>query len=262
MSVVFDTLLGAPVMHTHAATVLAPLVDTEANILASSPSVVRFAQSSDTNRVFLWNGTAWLEFPFPVALANTNPDMGAYQDSSPIGLHEDYVDSKLLTRVRIGTTHGTDNGAFWHDPNHASGAGFFAYIAGAIAKFVTGLVLREQSSRLQFQPSDSSEWYDAARLNSTTVGLNGLPLVQDGQTSMGALPDPLILDAGNASMDNPTATTLLLHSTIFRFRCRRMTDAERTALVAGQHMEGELIYATDTKKLYVSDGAGGLTALN
>jgi len=261
---VFDTLLGDMVMHEHPASGAAePITDTRANILAMSPASPVFAQSTDYNDLFFWNGSAWLLVPFPFVAANANPDMGAYQDSSRIGLHANYVDDKLLTRITIGTTYNnTRDGELRYDPSAAIGAGFFGRIGGAFAKFVTGIVLRELSSRLQFQPSGSSEWYDVARMNSTSVGLNGLPITQDGQTSMGAYPAPLIIDGGNKNMDNPSTTTLLLHGTIFRLRCRRMTEAERAAMVAGHHAEGELIYATDTKKLYVSDGAGGMTALN
>lgn len=262
-SPVFDPLLGALVKHDHSGIPLAPIENTRQNILAMTPASPVFARSTDYNDLFYWNGSAWLQVPFPFVTANTNPDMGVLQDSSPTGVHKDYIDGKLLTRITIGTTYNnTRDGELRYDPNAAGGAGFLGRIGGAFAKFVVGFVFRELAGRLQFQPSGSSEWYDVGRGNSTSVGLNGLPLVQDGQVSMGVYPSPLILDAGNANMDNPADTTLLLHGTIFRFRCRRMTDAERTALVAGQHMEGELIYATDTKKLYVSDGAGGMTALN
>lgn len=261
---VFDTLLGDMVMHEHPVSGAAePITDTRANILAMSPASAVFAQSTDHNDLFFWNESAWLQVPFPFVTANANPDMGAYQDSSRIGLHANYVDDKLLTRVTIGTTYNnTRDGELRYDPSAASGAGFFGRIGGAFAKFVTGIVLRELSSRLQFQPNGSSEWYDVARMNSTSVGLNGLPITQDGQTSMGAYPAPLRINGGNKNMGMPSSATLLLHGTIFHIQLRCMTDAEKDALTAGETLQGEMIFVTDTLKVYVSNGAGTLTALN
>lgn len=230
------------------------LVSLKATIQALTPSPGLVAYSTDTKEVWVADGTAWQKIPFALVPDPLPPDMGWTQDSSRIGLAPNYVDSKLLTRAVIGTTSRELNGGVRYD-NVA--VGFFGRVAGVWQKFVTGFKFLETALRLQWQPATSPEWYDAARLNSTSVGLNGLPLVQDGQASMGILPLPLIIDGGNVDMSAPNPATLRFHGVVFRILPRRMTNAERLALGIDATMQGEHVFETDTNAEYISDGAGG-----
>lgn len=263
---VFDALLGAMVMHAHTEIPAAVLQDTRANILAASAATVRFAVATDNAdtlggyEIFFANGSAWYEMPFRIYVKPNAPDMGAYQDSSRIGYGVDYVTDKRLSNVSVGDNATTATGAVRFNQTTNK---FQIYYGGAWNNAVVGFVFDEASdARLRHTPVGHTETYDIFSGNSQSLGLNGIPSTQQYNTSMGAYPDPLKIDGGNADMSNPATVVNLLNRQIFRILVRRMTDAQRTALTAYDTLEGELVYATDTKKLYISDGAGTLTALN
>lgn len=259
----FDNLLGAMLMHTHSEIPAAVLQDTRANILATSAATVRFAIATDEPDTYggyqIWfaNGTAWYKLPARIYLWSA-PDMGAYQDSARNGYGDTYVTDKTISNVTLGGNANTTTGGIrW------TGTYFQVYYNSTWNNAVIGFTFQEASDgRLQIKPSGKTDWYDVFTGNSTSVGLNNLPITQQHNTHMGAYPAPQIVDGGAATMDNPTSNAQLINRTIHRILVRRMTDAERTALTAYDTYEGELVYATDTKKLYISDGAGTLTALN
>ena len=260
----FDNLLGAMLMHGHtdiSATIpAATLQDTRANIIAASAVTVRFAIATDTLELFFCNGSAWYLLPFKFYIEPAAPDMGAYQDSNRAGYYDDQITDKRLSNVSFGDNATTTTGGVrW------TGTYFQVYYNGTWNNAVIGFSFREASDgRLQIKPSGLTDWYDVFTGNSTSVGLNNLPITQQHNTHIGAYPAPQIVDGGGATMDNPTTSyaNQLINRTIHRILVRRMTDAERTALTAYDTYECELVYATDTKKLYISDGAGTLTALN
>lgn len=262
---VFDSLLGAVMLHAHTEIPAAVLQDTRANILATSAATVRFAVATDQPDTYsgyeLWfaNGAQWYRLPARLYLWS-NPDMGAYQDSAPNGYGDTYITDKRLSNVSVGDNANTDTGGIRFN---ATTLKFQIYYSGAWQNAVVGITLTEGSDgRLEQQPQGKTEYYDAFSGNSQTVGLNGIPMSQQFKSDMGAYPDPLKIDGGNADMSNPSTVVDLLNRQIFRLLVRRMTDAQRAALTAYDTLEGELVYATDTKKLYISDGAGTLTALN
>lgn len=257
----FDQLLGALMMHAHAdisATIpAAVLQSTRANILATSAATVRFAVATDNPNIyggyemFFANGTAWYELPFRIYLWSA-PDLGAYQDSVRNGYGPDYVTDKRLSNVSVGDNAATATGGIRFNQTTSK---FQVYYNSAWNDAVIGLTMQEATDRrLQHKPSGLSEYYDAMSGNSQTLGLNNLPIVQQYNASMGAYPPPQIVDGGNVNMDNPASgTAQLLNRTIHRILVRRMTNAQRTALV--DMLQGEIVLETDTSKFYGYDGA-------
>lgn len=261
----FDHLLGALVFHTHTEIPATVMQDTRVNILALSAATVRFAVATDQPDLYggyeVWfaNGSNWYRFPARLYVW-TAPDMGKYQDSEPNGYGAADITDKRLSNVSLGNNVDVKDGAIQFNSTSLQ---FQIYKSGAWRDVLIGISLSEASDgHLQHVPTGFVLTYDIFSGNSERVGLSGLPIVQQHNVSMGAYPNPQIVDGGNADMSQSGTMLDRLNRTIHQILVRRMTDAQRAALTADDTMEGELIYATDTKKLYVSDGAGTLTALN
>lgn len=253
----FDNLLGAMLMHGHAdINALIPaatLQETRDNIIAASAATVRFAIATDTLEIFFANGSAWYLLPFKFYLEPTAPDMGAYQDSSRIGYYENDITDKTLHNVSLGDNANTSTGGIrW------TGTYFQIYYNSKWNNAVIGFTFSEASDkRLQHTPS--SEIYDAFSGNSQSLGFNNIPITQQYNTSLGAYPDSLKVDGGNADMNNQSVIVDLLNRQIFHVLLRRDTYANLKANNT-YYFEGEPAYPTDkTGRLYVGNSSNRIT---
>lgn len=258
---IVDALLGTIVNHTHSEIPSAVLIDTRANILATSAATVRFAMANDQAdslggyELFFANGASWYQLPFRLYVrSGSAPDVGAYQDSSRVGYGIDYISDKRISNSSIGDNANTDVGGIRFNQTTLK---FQVYYSGAWQNAVVGFTFDEASDgRLRHTPSGHTETYDVFSGNSQSVGLNGLPISQQFKTDIGAYPDPLLISGGNADMSNPATVVNLLNRQIFRIVPRRMTAAQRAALSQYDTLAGEHVYETDTNDEYVTDGAG------
>lgn len=165
------------------------MIDTRANLLASSPASPTSAFASDTLEPMLWNGSAWYVAPLElIAQANTvdmglQPPMVANDRS---GYAVDYITDKALYNVRVLGNANTGDG------NLRTSSGVFQFYAnGAWNDVVTGFRFREDTSggyELEHRPVGFTWYIEITSGNSDELGLNGLPLAQQYRVSMGAYP--------------------------------------------------------------------------
>lgn len=177
------------------------IVDTKANILARTGDATGQPYfASDTYEVFVHIGSnAYYKVPFALVTEPANPDMGYTQESSRIGYGVDYVSDKLLANVDIGNAADTTNAGTNRAPIRVSESVLQVYLSGAWKDVVTGFRLREDDSGylvFEHKPTGMSEWLEINSGNSNTLGLNGLPIIQQYGASMGAYPAKLVMDGG------------------------------------------------------------------
>lgn len=172
------------------------LKDTKANILAATATAGRLAYATDTYEFYVADGTNWRKAPFALVSEPQAPDMGYLQDSSRIGYGTNYVTDKLVANCQIGSNAKTTLAD--GDVRVSSGA-LQVYLSGAWKDVVTGFRLREDDSGylvFEHKPTGMTEWLEINSGNSNTLGLNGLPMIQQYGASMGAYPVPLHVDGG------------------------------------------------------------------
>lgn len=175
------------------------LYATEATILATNAMAGTLAYSTDTFFYFVSLGsTTWMRSAFPMILESANPDMGAYQDSSRIGITSTYIDSKSLTRITIGYEGTASTGGIRISGTSPSQL-FQIYLNGAWENIVSNRTFRESATTgvMEHLPTGFTEWLTVANEDSIdNLGLNGLPITQGGVTSMGAYPVHQVVSGG------------------------------------------------------------------
>ena len=176
-------------------TVTTVTVATRDTILATSPASAALAYASDTERFYVWDGAAWFESAIEFVANASLPDMGVEQNSSRQGYGSDYVDSKVLTRVKLGNAANSEAGAIRYSVSDSS---FQVYSAGTWNDVVLGFRFREDSDEyeLEHRPIGLDFWYEVMSGNSDVIGMDGRPLIQQYSSSMGAYQRDLVIDGG------------------------------------------------------------------
>ena len=128
---------------------------------------------------------------------NYNPDLtdiGMEQESDLRGYGSDYISKKLLSRVQIGTVADEVEGAVRNN------AGTFQiYLNGIWNDIVINFRFREDDGgayELEHKPIGFDTWIEVNSGNSNVLDLNGLPIIQQYQTSIGAFQVSLQIDGG------------------------------------------------------------------
>ena len=78
------------------------IIDTERNILTSTPADPSVALSSDTNEYYAYDGTNWFKASLKFNTDTSAPDIGFTQDNDRNGYANEYIDSKRFTNLAIG----------------------------------------------------------------------------------------------------------------------------------------------------------------
>lgn len=166
-----------------------PVLDTRANILASSPTARSIALTSDTLEMFYWSGSAWyvaaLELiaqPHAIDIGLTTPMVA----SDRAGYSAAYITDKTIYNSAIGGNANSSEGSI-----RTSSGVLQSYLNGTWADVVTGFRFREDSAgyyELEHKPIGFTWWIEVLSGNSDDLGLNGLPLAQQYRVSMGAYP--------------------------------------------------------------------------
>ena len=128
---------------------------------------------------------------------NYNPDLtdiGVEQINDVRGYGVDYISKKLLSRVQVGTVADEVEGAIRNN------AGVFQiYLNEVWNDIVINFRFREDDSgayELEHKPVGFDFWIEVNSGNSNALDLNGLPIIQQYKTSIGAYQVPLQIDGG------------------------------------------------------------------
>lgn len=171
---------------------------TEDALLAITPATVSIGYATDTARLFIWDGSTWYQVPVKAVTTTSSPDMGmppGMVENARTGYGVDYIADKSLNYVTIGSGANSVNGAF----RLSSSGTFQIYANGVWNDIVINFRLREDSTNgyeFEHKPIGFNEWIEIFSGNSNTLGMNGLPIIQQYKTSMGAYPVPLVLNGG------------------------------------------------------------------
>jgi len=171
------------------------LVDTKANILATTATAGNAGFASDTLEMFIGNGTVWEKVPFKLIPESANPNMGYLPDEGDnIGYSPTYLTNKVLENITIGYSNKTtpDNG----DLRITTGDYLQIYLGSKWNNIVfnLGFGLYDIGYTFYHDPVGFTERIEIMSGNSVTnFGLNGLPIVQQYVVSMGAYPSRTVL---------------------------------------------------------------------
>ncbi len=172
-----------------------PVFDTQANILALTPSRGQMAIATDTLYPFIGDGTNWHQGEFPIQIKPATPDMGyPYTDYGLNGYAPNGFSAKRASQFSIGGNDTTTDGAV-----RTINGTFQVYLNGTWNDIVMNFRFREDSGygySFEHMPIGFTEWIEVMSGNSVDVGLNGLPLIQNYMSDMGAYPTPIIIDGG------------------------------------------------------------------
>lgn len=127
---------------------------------------------------------------------STKPDMGFIQNSDKYGYGNNYIDSKDLCYCSVGFNDIEGDGNI----RTTSSGEFQHYSNGSYNVIVTGFRLRETSDdglSFEHKPIGFENWIEISTGNSVNKGLNGLPITQNYNTSMGAYPVRQSVFGGN-----------------------------------------------------------------
>lgn len=165
------------------------IANTRANLLASTPAGPVLAYATDTAELFIYN-SGWYVFPLEADAEVAAPDMGLQHplvDNDKSGYTAEMITDKSIYNSRIlgsavdqaGSIRTTTSGTFQ------------VYLNGTWNDVVINFRLREDSTgayEFEHRPVGFSEWIEILSGNGNTLGLNGLPIVQQYTVSMGAYP--------------------------------------------------------------------------
>ena len=171
---------------------------TRATILALTPGKNALAYATDTNEFLLWDldNTEWRVAPLEMMAEDGAPDMGVMNPgglalTDKMGYYYDAITDKRLSNVLLGSSARTENGGLrvdvTQDPDTLE-----VYLRGAWYTILYDLTT--EYGDLRHTPE--SEEIHVQSGNSVALGLNGLPIVQDYEVSMGAFPVCRIVDGG------------------------------------------------------------------
>ena len=171
------------------------MVDTHANILASTPTAGKMAFATDISRLLIGNGTVWKEASSVLKTRTSTPDIGKNQDSSLDGYTDVDITDKILYNTSIlGNANSTEGSV------RTVNGKFQVYLNSVWNDIVMNLRLRESASEayaFQHNPIGFAWWYEVNSGDSVELALNGLPFIQQYSADMGAFPYPLIIQGRN-----------------------------------------------------------------
>jgi hypothetical protein len=171
-----------------------PTMDTRENILALTPTNGDWAYATDTNTLYFGYSSAWHEAPIPWLTRSANPDMGVEEYASLQGYNLTEIIDKILYHCVVGYGDRAEEGGI-----RVSDGYLQCYLNGAWGDVVTGFRLREDDSGnmiFEHMPVGTTEWLEVMSGNSNTLGLNGLPMVQQYSWCMGPNPAALYINGG------------------------------------------------------------------
>jgi hypothetical protein len=172
-------------------------IDTQANILASTPTLKALAWATDLEQFYIADGTNWWVLSAYFAKDLQAPDIGFTQNSNRAGYQQNYITDKQLANIIMGYSVRTDAGGLRYNPTGNVGAPTLqAYYNSVWNNITAGIALRELVGVMQHFPVSGTYWVNVWSGDSNDIGLNGRPMVQKYKISMGAYP-PLCTAGGS-----------------------------------------------------------------
>lgn len=168
------------------------ITDTKANILALTPTAGLVAYATDVERLYIADGTNWIEQPIGGEPRGANPDMGYEQDSDLSGYGKDYVTDKRLVNIVLGGNTREENGALRVDSTQDPDT-YEIYLRGIWQTLLYDLTYEHGD----FRHTPLTEEIHVYSGNSVKVGLNGRPIIMQYSADMGAYPSALTLTGGD-----------------------------------------------------------------
>lgn len=176
---------------------VAALVDTEANILATSAGSKQVAYATDTNYLYFSDGSTWRQIPLQIASNAQAPDMGYLKVSARTGYGTAYITDKTLSNVAVGSNADTTNASATLIPMRASSSTLQIYAGGSWQTVVSNFAFRENSTfgyTLEHKPIGFTAYIEPmSGMSLNDLSLSGLPTVQGYSVSMGAYQPPQII---------------------------------------------------------------------
>ena len=171
------------------------IVDTEAVILAATPTAGLIAYGTDTQFFYVADGTNWQRASLKFYTDSANPDMGYLQNNSKDGYYATFITDKYLYNCVLQGYNGTAvNGAIRINTS-ASPDTLEIYMRD------TGwyTIIYDLSMTLGYfvhYPFSATQAVKVWNGMSVEVGLNGRPMVNEYAVSMGPYPPPRVLYGG------------------------------------------------------------------
>lgn len=170
-------------------------IDTEANIFATTPNDNTLALATDTGYFYVYDGSNWHQSAIKLTtILNSSPDIGLFQDSSPVGYHPDYISDKNITHSRIGANDNTGEGQV-----RTSGGAFQWHDGITWNDIVLGFRFREDEDgqyELEHKPIGFERWYEVMSGNSNDLDPDGNPLIAQYTANIGIYGPVLQIDGG------------------------------------------------------------------
>ena len=161
-------------------------------LLATSPAAAQLGFASDTLHLYVWDLTNWHRLDLPYYTDSSDPDMGHEEDAPRTGYGVDYITNKTLHNIAVkGHPSAAVNGSFrtdiTQDPDTLE-----IYLRDAWQTLIYDLSVEDGD----FRHAPIGESIYVWRGNSVLLGVNGRPIVNEYNVSMGAYPPPSVLNGG------------------------------------------------------------------
>lgn len=166
------------------------LIDTRNNILADTPTAGKLAFATDVLKFFVADGSNWHQAELKLTAVSAM-DMGAEPDNPRLGYHPDWITDKTLFNVVIGGNVVEENGALRFNLTEEPDT-FELYVNGAWGTILYDLTYAYGDFRHMPIALLIRVWSGM----SVLLGLNGRPIVNEYEVSMGAYPPPRTLNGG------------------------------------------------------------------
>ena len=177
-------------------TILSAFVGTQYSITVQTPTAGTLAWATDTMQLLIYNGTNWFIDSGYTQLQTNNYDMGYQQFSNHAGYGLNYVTDKTLANCTIG--YGSLAGIEGQIRQNPNAHILQIFQNASWQTIVTNFNLSETNGYIL---TDNPVGYlSKIRLyngDSTTLGLNGYPVVHNYIVDMGAYPFPTVINGGS-----------------------------------------------------------------
>lgn len=170
-----------------------PIVNTEAVILASTPTSGLIAYGTDTQFFYVADGTDWRRASLKFYTDSANPDRGYEQNNSKDGYDEDFITNKGLFNTYLGTNASTAEGGWWVDAT-TTPKGVKMYLNSRTNTIMIDFTTA--TGKLIHTPFATTQTIKVWNGMSDEIGINGRPIVNEYMISRGACPPPRVICGG------------------------------------------------------------------
>jgi len=170
-------------------------VDTEANILALTPSSGKIAYGTDTQFFYIADGTNWRRVSLKFYTDSANPDMGYTQNNSKDGYYATFITDKYFYNVVLQGYVGVPvNGAI--RINTLENPDTFEIYMRDTGWFTIIYDLTMYQGKFYHAPFLAGDLIGVYNGISLRLGANGRPVYNEYDVSMGACPPEKDIDGG------------------------------------------------------------------